>query len=134
MQRYLLDTNILIYYFNGDMEAVVKNKISTLIRESFQISVISKMEFLGFAFNFQERQRAMQFVECATIRTLSDEVVQRVIDIRQENHIKLPDTIIAATAMQHSAILVTRNIKDFKTLELEIYNPFDNDQGRFLKI
>jgi predicted nucleic acid-binding protein len=107
------------------MERAVKDKVSTLICESFQISIISKMEFLGFPFNLPERQKAEQFVECATIRSLSDEIVQHVIDIRKEKSIKSPDAIIAATAMQYSAILVTRNTKDFKTLALEIYNPFD---------
>ena len=127
MKHYLLDTNILSYYFNGDMESAVKSKVSMVMRESFQISVISKMEFLGFPFNLLERQNATQLMEYAVIRTLSDEIVQRVIDIRQEKRIKLPDAIIAATAMQYSAILVTRNTKDFKTLELETYNPFDSD-------
>ncbi len=127
MKHYLLDTNILIYYFNGNMECAVKDKVSMLIRESFQISIISKMEFLGFPFNLQERQKAEQFVECATIRSLSDEIVQHVIDIRKERSIKLPDAIIAATAVQYSAILVTRNTKDFKALALETYNPFDGD-------
>ncbi|MDI1276337.1 type II toxin-antitoxin system VapC family toxin [Methylobacter sp.] len=127
MKHYLLDTNILIYYFNGNMECAVKDKVSKLIRESFQISIISKMEFLGFPFNLQERQKAEQFVECATIRSLSDEIVQHVIDIRKGKSIKLPDAIIAATAVQYSAILVTRNTKDFKALALETYNPFDGD-------
>jgi toxin FitB len=127
MKRYLLDTNILIYYFNGEMDSVVKDKVSTFLRESFQISVISKMEFLGFPFNLQERQKAAQLMGFALIRTLSDEIVQRVIDIRQEKRIKLPDATIAATAMQYSAILVMRNTKDFKTLALETYNPFDSD-------
>ena len=127
MKHYLLDTNILIYYFNGEMESAVKSKVSMVMRESFQISVISKMEFLGFPFNLLERQKATQLMEYAVIRTLSDEIVQRVIDIRQEKRIKLPDAIIAATDMQYSAILVTRNTKDFKILELETYNPFDSD-------
>lgn len=35
MNRYLLDTNILIYYFNGEMESSVENKVSILITESF---------------------------------------------------------------------------------------------------
>lgn len=125
MKHYLLDTNILIYYFNGNMEHAVKDKVSRLIRESFQISIISKMEFLGFPFNSQERLKAEQFMECATIKTLTDEIVQHVIDIRKEKSIKLPDAIIAATAVQYSAILVTRNTKDFKALALETYNPFD---------
>jgi hypothetical protein len=48
-----------------------------------------------------------------------------VIDIRKEKSIKLPDAIIAATTVQYSATLVTRNTKDFKALALETYNPFD---------
>ena len=60
-------------------------------------------------------------------QSITDEIVQNVIDIRKEKSIKLPDAIIAATAMQCSAILVTRNTKDFKTLALEIFNPFDSD-------
>lgn len=127
MKYCLLDTNILIYYFNGEMESNVKNKVSDIIRENFQISVISKMEFLGFAFNSQERQKAVHFIDYATIRSLSDEIVQHVIGIRQGRRIKLPDAIIAATAIQYSATLVTRNVKDFTSLDLEIYNPFGDD-------
>ena len=60
------------------------------MRESFQISVISKMKFLGFPFNFQEKQKAAQLMEYALIRALSDEIVQRVIDIRQEKRLSYP--------------------------------------------
>ena len=61
------------------MESEIKSKVSTLMRECFEISVISKMEFLGFPFNLPERQKATQFMECALIRSLlSDEIVQRV--------------------------------------------------------
>jgi toxin FitB len=126
MPRYLFDTNILIYYFNGEMENSVADKVSKLLNESFDISVISKMEFLGFAFTELEKQQAIDFISYAEIRMLTDKIVQRVIDIRESKRIKLPDAIIAATAMEYSAILVTRNTKDFSSLALEILNPFDN--------
>lgn len=124
MKNYLLDTNILIYYFNGEMEDNVKSKVSELMRKSFHISVISKMEFLGFPFNPQEREQAIQLIEFAVLKPLNDDIVQRVIDIRQEKRIKLPDAIIAATAMEYSSVLVTRNTKDFNSLNLETFNPF----------
>jgi len=38
----------------------------------------------------------------------------------------LPDAIIAATAMEYSAILITRNTKDFNFLALETINPFND--------
>jgi toxin FitB len=126
MQHYLFDTNILIYYFNGEMDSLVENRVSKLMGESFQISVISKMEFLGFSFGKQEKQQAIDFIEYAEIKMLTDTIVQKVIEIRQEKRIKLPDAIIAATAMEYSAILVTRNTKDFNSLSLEILNPFND--------
>ena len=42
-----------------------------------------------------------------------------------DTNIKLPDVVIAATAMHKNLILVTRNEDDFKDVErLEVYNPF----------
>ena len=123
MNRYLLDTNILIYYFNGEMESSVENKVSTLITESFQISVITKMEFLGFPFSLAEKKQAIQLIEYATIIKLTDEIVQRVIDIRQERRIKLPDAIIAATAIHHGAILVTRSDEKGSAIAATIWHP-----------
>lgn len=55
MPRYLFDTNILIYYFNGEMEDCIADYVAELMAESFEISVISKMEFLGFPFTEQEK-------------------------------------------------------------------------------
>lgn len=47
------------------------------------------------------------------------------IDIRRKRKIKLPNAVIAATALRSNLILVTRNEADFKDVEmLEIYNPF----------
>ena len=46
------------------------------------------------------------------------------IHFRKEHKLKLGDAIIAATAFQHSAILVTNNTKDFKNIsEIKIESP-----------
>jgi predicted nucleic acid-binding protein len=51
--------------------------------------------------------------------------VERTIQIRKYNRIKLPDAIIAATALQNDLILVTNNATDFKNIkDLEIFNPY----------
>jgi predicted nucleic acid-binding protein len=39
---------------------------------------------------------------------------------------KLPDAIIAATALVYDLTLITRNTSDFKNMEgLKVINPFD---------
>ena len=42
--KLLLDTNIIIYYFNG---IITDNKIDKILKESFNISIITKIEFLS---------------------------------------------------------------------------------------
>jgi predicted nucleic acid-binding protein len=56
---------------------------------------------------------------------LNNKIADLSIDLRRNFKIKLPDAVIAATAIHNNLILVTRNIKDFKDMEdLEIYSPF----------
>jgi len=42
---YLLDTNILIYYFNGIVE---EEYLTEFLKSSFNIFIITKIEFLGW--------------------------------------------------------------------------------------
>ena len=42
---YLIDTNIVIYYFNGLTD---DESIHSLLMESFNTSIITKIEFLGW--------------------------------------------------------------------------------------
>ena len=39
--------------------------------------------------------------------------------------INAPDGLIAATALEHDLIIVTRNVKDFDGLGVEILNPWE---------
>ena len=121
---YLLDTNILIYYFNGDFSAELKKVITTIIKHDFNVSVISKMEFLGFTqFTVKEKQQAEIFISYANILTLADKIVEETIQIKQTKKIKLPDAIIAATALHHNMELITNNSKDFKGINLIVHEP-----------
>ncbi|RUM75627.1 MAG: type II toxin-antitoxin system VapC family toxin, partial [Sulfurovum sp.] len=43
--KLLLDTNIIIYYFNG---IITDSKIDQILKESFNISIITKIEFLSW--------------------------------------------------------------------------------------
>jgi predicted nucleic acid-binding protein len=49
------------------------------------------------------------------------------IELRQLHKMKLRDSLIAATALEHRLTLATRNIDDFKWISsLQLVNPVDD--------
>ena len=118
--RFLLDTNIIIYYFNGIID---DDKIDPILKESFNISIITKIEFLSWQKLRTDKElnaQALAFISYANVYELTDEIADKVIDIRQQYRVKTPDAIIGATALVHGFDIVTNNVDDFKDLDLEI--------------
>lgn len=126
MKNYLLDTNILIYYLAGDIPKKELDKIKNILNKSFNISIITKIELLGWDKHSPEGYKlAEEFIEFASVLNITDEISDLTIKIKKNSKIKLPDAVIAATCLNDNLILVTRNDKDFKDIQdLEIYNPF----------
>ena len=57
---------------------------------------------------------------------LEEPIIIKGIEIRKQHQLKLPDAIIAATALVFDLILLTRNIDDFKRIStLKIANPWE---------
>ena len=66
------------------------------------------------------------FTNASVIYDLNNAVVDATILICKQNKIKLPDAIIAATALVHNFLLVTRNVADFKNIkDIQVVNPWD---------
>jgi predicted nucleic acid-binding protein len=64
------------------------------------------------------------FMADAQVLDLTIKVVDESIEIRKHNKTKLPDAIIAATAIANNLILVSRNISDFKKIKgLKLVDP-----------
>lgn len=123
---YLLDTNILIYHFADQLPSHAQETIDDIFKRNFNISVITKIEFLGWRkLNNKQMQKAKEFLSFATVISLNRLISDRTIIIKQSHNIKLPDAIIAATALSRNFTLVTRNSEDFKELKIKIYNPFE---------
>jgi predicted nucleic acid-binding protein len=127
MNNYLVDTNILIYYLADEIPAESLLKIEKILSNSFNISVITKIELLGWNKHTNDGfQAAENFIDHANIISLSDEIAELAIEIKRKSNIKLPDSVIASTCIVNNLILTTRNQKDFKNLpDLNIYNPFE---------
>lgn len=117
--RYLLDTNIVIYFFNGITDDV---SLINILRDSFNISIITKIEFLSWQklLNDEElHQKAVEFISNATIYGLNEAVANQTIKNRQHYKMKTPDAIIGATAQVNRFDIVTNNTNDFINLDLK---------------
>ena len=125
--KYLFDTNILIYYLNNEIPENNIKKRKKILDSSFIISAITKLELLGWNKLTKEGITIVRnFLKSSQIESISNEIIDISIKIKQNSKIKAPDAIIAATALNNGLTIVTRNNKDFcKVDDLLIYNPFN---------
>ncbi len=124
---YLLDTNAVINYLDASMPPKAMLFMNVVVDNQCNISVITKMEALGYGFKSPAEQKTMwAFITDSAIFNLNDDIVNRTISIRVIKKLKLPDAIIAATAIENGFTLVTRNISDFNGIfGLQVINPWD---------
>ncbi len=88
------------------------------------LSVVNRIELLSYNGIPSEMQVLSDFIAASNVFLLAEPVVLKTIEIRQQTKIKLPDAIIAATALVHQLTLVSRNVSDFKNVPgLTIINP-----------
>jgi predicted nucleic acid-binding protein len=125
-EKYLLDSNVIIGYLAGKIPVPGLNSISEIIDATPHISVISQIELLRYSDTPERDKTLADFVNISVVHALSDVVVQQTIALCKQSKIKLPDAIIAATALTEDFILVTRNVDDFKNIVgIKLLNPWD---------
>ena len=101
--EYLLDTNIIIYAINQELILPAAN---------YSISVITEMELLSFpGLSSIEAAQLRDSLEHMTTFPLDERVKQRAIEIRSNTSLKLPDSIISATALVHEKNPVSNDTK-----------------------
>ena len=121
-QKYLLDTNAILDFMGKKLPEESQFFLSDIIDDQINISAINKIELLGFS---NVEQHLIDFVGFAEIYHLDDKIIDQTIELRKKYKIKLPDAIIAATAIVHNFTLISRNSSDFlKITELNYINPY----------
>jgi predicted nucleic acid-binding protein len=118
---YLIDTNIIIYYFEGEQAAI---SFLCTHRGKLAISSITWMEALSYPFSADEEQIVRAFLQEFRLIEISTPVMELSVEIRRKKKMKLPDAIIAASAVHHDLFLVTRNLKDVKGTAVKTLDPF----------
>jgi predicted nucleic acid-binding protein len=123
-QRYLIDSNVVIDYLSGKIPAKGMDFLNQLVNDTPNISVITKIEVLGYQTSIEASSLLTGFVNDSIVINLQDEIIDHTIEIRKEYKIKTPDAIIAATSRCGGFTLISRNEKDFKNIaNLTVLNP-----------
>ena len=124
---YLWDTNIAVYYLQGQFPPEAEKLMDSLLEKGTPgISAITEIELLCWKTqNERDLEVVREFIDDVFVFELERAVKQKTADLRKAHRIKLPDAIIAATALVHELKLVTRNTRDFDLIPgLAIINPW----------
>ena len=117
----ILDTNIVPYLLNGD-EVLVEY----LQDKTFYLSLVNEMELLGFKDITENEEIVIKFFldDCSVV-DINQGIKDIAIKLRKTYSIKLPDAIVAATAIFLGIPLISADKHFDKISELTfiLYKP-----------
>ncbi len=125
--KYLWDTNTVIYYLQRQFPSSAEQFMDGILRE-YQpcISAITEIELLCWkTVNENDWTVLNSFIADSIVFELEKDIKTKTVELRKSHKIKLPDAIIAATAIVRNLILLTRNVSDFNMPDLSLINPWD---------
>jgi predicted nucleic acid-binding protein len=106
--KYVLDTNTVIYHLRGLRPWA--GFIKELRPSNIFVSVITRMELLAWDDLTAAGERQIRsLLDSLNITSLSDAIETEAISLRRKARLKLPDAIVAATAVVFEATLVTND-------------------------
>ncbi len=104
--RFLLDTNAIIALLQRNQQLIQRLKNA----EWIGISIISQLEFLAFTGLSRADHRTfdqfLQRVEVIGLHSDQIDLLQLIIQLRQQYRLRLPDAIIASTSPYFDANLI----------------------------
>jgi predicted nucleic acid-binding protein len=118
--NFLADTNALIYLLNGN------SCMNPYLQKTLAFSVISEMELLSYSGITETEENCIKSLlnDCEEI-SLTSEIKNKTIELRKKYKIKLPDAIVAASAIIKKIPLITadKGFKQIAELDLELIVP-----------
>lgn len=138
---WLVDTNVLSELRRPRPDRQVVAFLATCPINQLYVSTITFME-IRFGIERASSPASRADLERWLAETIRPMFAGRVLEITEEimlawrrmvddgrktgRTFSQPDLILAATALQHDLTLVTRNVKDFDGLSVNVLNPWDS--------
>jgi predicted nucleic acid-binding protein len=124
MGQYLIDNNAISNFFSGHFTEKGMDFMAEVLDQTPTISVITEIEALSWINPDKSKEQIVKsFIQDAIVLALTSAVVTQCVSIRRSQKIKIPDAIMAATAMVHSLTLITSD-SDFNNIDgLQVIDP-----------
>lgn len=116
--KIIVDTNICVYLINGD------DVLADLLQDQeLYISVMTEIELYAYYSEESETKILDTFIESVNILELDHQIKSKTIALRKKAKLKLPDTIIAASALANNFSLLSadRSFRKVDGLRLVFY-------------
>lgn len=119
---YTFDTNAVIYYVKGDETAAPTIAKIVTRQQAIYISTITEIELFPFSGLTDNEAAAIEgLLQTVSIIPIDSNLALMAARVRSVYHLRVPDSVIAATALFTGTKLVTRITRDFKRVNgLEI--------------
>ena len=113
---YVLDANVVLYHLSGRLaDPLPKGQIS--------VSIVTEIELLAFkSLSREESDRVRAFLSGVAVVPLVNALKQDVVDMRLGG-LRLPDAIIAATALSVNAELLTHDARLLRLTTISVSAP-----------
>jgi len=102
--RILVDTDVLVDHLRGHRKFVAG-------RDEVHVSAVTRAEL--FSGRGGKERRIRRLLQPMVALPVDSSIAERAGRLRRDNQRRLPDALIAATALEHRLTLVTRNVRDF---------------------
>lgn len=136
MTNYLLDTNIISELGRPEPQKSVVDFVASTPIAWLSTITLHELEYGITLIPEGSRQKAIKQVVSELVSAYGDYIIPveqqeaqeaallRATMKQQGKVLHLADSLIAGTAKAHNLIVVTRNIKDFEGLGIQLNNPF----------
>ena len=119
--KIFVDTNILIYFLKGEEEV-----IEMIGDKNVAISFITELELLSFPeLTKESEQIIIDLLKNCTIIELNRKIKDLTIEIRKKTRLRIPDSIVAASAYYMNLPLLNadKQMRSIDEVDVIIYEP-----------